>query len=178
MLLEIGEIGDTMIRHHDQLVIPFGLAISSEKNGVHGFAKLFLLKGYDPNGIVSEIATKSIDRFLLRTTALLAAVGTRNFSTVELLIRHSANCNLAAWGPVKRTPLQRAAEIGSIKLVGLLLNHGANFNGPAATSGGGPALQLAAIGGYIPIACMLLDRKAMSTRLAPRLMADCSGGCC
>ena len=160
VLLEIGENGDTMIRHHDQLVTPFGLAISNEENGVVGFTELFLLKGYDPNGIVSEIASKSRDRFLLRTTALLAAVGTCNSSTVELLIRHGANCNLAAWGPVKRTPLQRAAEIGSINLVELLLNHGANVNGAAATRGGGTALQLTAIGGYIAIACMLLDCKA------------------
>ena len=123
-----------------------------------GFTELFLLRGYDPNGIVSEI--ESEDGLRLRTTALLAAVGTQNSSTVELLIRHGANYNLAAWGPVKRTPLQRAAEIGNINLVELLLNHGANVNGPAATRGGGTALQLAAIGGYIPIACMLLDRKA------------------
>ena len=158
VLLKIGENSDTMIRHDDQLVTPFGLAISNEKKGVCGFTELFLLRGYDPNGIVSEI--ESEDGLRLRTTALLAAVGTQNSSTVELLIRHGANYNFAAWGPVKRTPLQRAAEIGNINLVELLLNHGANVNGPAATRGGGTALQLAAIGGYIPIACMLLDRKA------------------
>ena len=160
VLLEIGENGDTMIKHHEELVTPFGLAILNEKNGVHGFTELFLLKRYDPNGIVSEIVYERTVCFRLRTTALLAAVGTQNASTVELLIRHGANCNLAAWGPVKRTPLQRAAEVGSINLVELLLNHGANVNGAVATRGGGTALQLAAIGGYIPIACMLLDRKA------------------
>ncbi len=158
VLLEIGGNGDTMIRYDGQLVTPFGLAISKEKKGVCGFTELFLLRGYDPNGIVSEI--ESADGLLLRTTALLTAVGTHNSSTVELLIRHGADCNLAAWGPVKRTPLQRAAEIGSINLVELLLNHGASVNGLAATRGGGTALQLAAIGGYIPIACMLLGRKA------------------
>ena len=158
VLLEIGGNGDTMIDHGDQLVTPFGLAISNEKKGVCGFTELFLLRGYDPNGIVSEI--ESEDGLRLRTTALLAAVGTHSSSTVELLIRHRANCNLRAWGPVKRTPLQRAAEIGSSNLVELLLNHGANVNGRAATRGGGTALQFAAIGGYIRIACMLLDRKA------------------
>ena len=158
VLPEIGENVDTMISRGYQLVTPFGLAISEEKDGAFGFTKLFLLRGYDPNGIVSEITAEH--GLLSRTTALLAAVGTHNSSTVELLIRHGANCDLAAWGPVKRTPLQRAAEIGSINLVELLLNHGANVNGPAATRGGGTALQLAAIGGYIPIACMLLDRKA------------------
>ena len=156
VLLEIGGNGDAMTRHDHQDVTPFGLAISNEKKGACGFTELFLLRGYDPNGIVSEI-----DYGLrLRTTALLAAIGTHNSSTVELLIRHGANCNLAAWGSVKRTPLQRAAETGSIDLVELLLNHGANVNGPAATRDGGTALQLAAIGGYIPIACMLLNRKA------------------
>ena len=155
VLLEIGGNGDTQLLRNDQYVTPFGLAISNEKHGVRGFTELFLLRGYDPNGIVSEMDWSSH-----RATALLAAVGTRNSSTVELLLRHGANCNLAAWGPVKRTPLQRAAEIGSINLVELLLNHGANVNGVAATRGGGTALQFAAIGGYIPIACMLLDRKA------------------
>ena len=117
-----------------------------------------MLRGYCPNSIVSEIF-QSLE-VKIRTTAFLAAIGTGNSSTVELLIRHGADVNLPTQGWVKRTPLQRAAEIGSREIVELLINYGANVNAPAATRGGGTALQLAAIGGYIPIASMLLDRGA------------------
>ena len=139
-------------------VTPFGLSIFKEGDGAAEFTELFLLKGYDPNSIVSKIS--EWDQVNVGITAFLAAIGTGNLSTVELLVRHKADVNLATQGWVKRTPLQRAAEIGSREIVELLINHGANINAPAATRGGGTALQLAAIGGYIPTACMLLDRGA------------------
>ena len=139
-------------------VTPFGLSIFKEGDGAAGFTELFLLKGYDPNSIVSRISERK--QVNVGITAFLAAIGTGNLSTVELLIRHKADINLPAQGRVKRTPLQRAAEIGNRDIVELLINHGANVHAPAATRGGGTALQLAAIGGYIPTACMLLDRGA------------------
>ena len=143
---------------HMEDVAPFGLSIFKEGEGAAGFTELFLLKGYDPNSIVARIYEGGSVNVAI--TAFLAAIGTGNSSTVELLIRYGAKVNLAAQGRVKRTPLQRAAEIGSREIVELLINHGAEVNAPAAARSGGTALQLAAIGGYIPIACMLLDRGA------------------
>lgn len=139
-------------------VAPFGLSIFKEGDGAAGFTELFLLKGYDPNSIVSNISEGN--RVNVAITAFLAAIGTGNSSTVELLIRYGANVNLATQSRIKRTPLQRAAEIGNMEILELLINHGAEINAPAAARGGGTALQLAAIGGYIPVACMLLDRGA------------------
>ena len=157
-LLEIRGSGAQMVNFNRGYVTPFGIAIFKEGDGAAGFTELFLLKGYDPNSIVSQLCKEY--PVYVGITAFLAAVGTGNTSTVDLLIRHGANVNLAAQGPIKRTPLQRAAEIGSKDIVELLINHGANIHAPAATRGGGTALQLAAIGGYIPVACMLLDRGA------------------
>ena len=158
MLLEIKGSG-AQIDHRDRgAVSPFGLSIFKEGDGAAGFTELFLLKGYDPNSIVSKAS--KWNEVNVGITAFQAAIGTGNSSTVELLIRYGAKVNLAAQGRVKRTPLQRAAEIGSMEMVKLLINHGAEVNAPAAARGGGTALQLAAIGGYIPVACVLLDRGA------------------
>ena len=120
--------------------------------------EVFLLKGCDPNSIVSQIRWSGSP--FIRLTALLAAVGTQNAPKVELLLRYGADINLPARGPIKRTPLQRAAEIGSMEIVELLVRNGAEVNAPAARRSGATALQLAAIGGYIPIACALLNLKA------------------
>ena len=45
-------------------------------------------------------------------------------------------------------------------MVDLLVRHGAEVNAPAAQRGGGTALQFAAIEGYIPVACLLLNFQA------------------
>ena len=157
-LLEIRGSGAQMAIFDMGYVTPFGLSISKEGDGAAGFTELFLLKGYDPNSIVSEASERNEAN--VRITAFQAAIGTGNSSTVELLLRYGAKVNLAAQGRVKRTPLQRAAEIGSMEIVELLINHGAEVNAPAAARGGGTAIQLAAIGGFIPVACILLDRGA------------------
>ena len=162
MMLERGLDANKLIDidapcHYGSLISPFGCAIVEEQVSSAESIELFLQKGCNPDGIVSQTEDW---RLLLRVTALLAAVGTRNISKVELLIRYGADVNLPARGPVKRTPLQRAAEIGSIDVVELLVHNGAEVNAPAAERGGGTALQFAAIGGYFPIACTLLNLKA------------------
>ena len=87
-------------------------------------------------------------------------MGTKNVSTVNTLIRHKANINLPARGSIKRTPLQRAAEVGSKEIVQILIDHGADVNAAAAQRGGRTALQLAAIGGYAAIVLKLLSHGA------------------
>ena len=154
----------------------FGHAIARQQVNSKKCLELLLQNGCNPNDIVSdsfgENGCNPYDIFSdpfggnfgtlhhVRVTGLLAAIGTRDTSTVELLIRYKADVNFPARRRVKRTPLQRAAEIGCLEIIDLLLNHGANVNAPAAERGGGTALQLAAIGGYIPTACKLLSLKA------------------
>ncbi|KAF4546270.1 uncharacterized protein LTHEOB_4267 [Lasiodiplodia theobromae] len=127
---------------------------------------MFLGAHCDANGIVSQLeivsfrGSRTTSITYIRLTAFLAAVGTRDVSVAKLLIQHGANVNFPANGPVKRTPLQRAAEIGSMDIANLLLEHGAEVNAPPARDGGGTALQLAAMGGYIGIAWELMTKGA------------------
>ena len=153
---------NVMVCLEDQTATPFGHAIPRERANFTGLLELFLQNGCNPNDIVSKSWGPCLDHGTppSRVTALLAAIGTRNALMVELFIRYGADVNFPTRGPVKRTPLQRAAEIGSLEIVELLINHGANVHAPAAERGGGTALQFAAIGGYIPLACRLLSLKA------------------
>ncbi|MCJ1460992.1 hypothetical protein MMC28_011374, partial [Mycoblastus sanguinarius] len=68
--------------------------------------------------------------------------------------------NWPATRGVKRTPLQRVAEIGDFEAAQTLIDHGAYVNAPPAQRGGGTALQFAAIGGYLGIAELLLQNGA------------------
>ena len=132
-----------------------GYAIVRQKENI---TEYLLQHDCDPNGIVLQ--DDSIARLLSREPAILAAIGTQSISMVELLINHRAKVNFPTFGPIKRTPLQKAAELGDIQIVTLLINNGADVNAPAAHAGGGTSLQLAAIGGYIPVACKLINHKA------------------
>ncbi|KAK3708305.1 hypothetical protein LTR37_011570 [Vermiconidia calcicola] len=95
-------------------------------------------------------------------TPLLVAIGTGQRPMVQVLLNAGAaqHVNQEAVRGIKRTPLQRAVELGSIPMLELLLGYGADVNSPAAVRGGATALQLAAIGGYIGILELLLDHGA------------------
>ena len=134
---------------------PFGYAIIKSTVDV---IELFLHKGCNPNSIVFEASRYQDAGY--RLTGFLAAISTRQISTVKLLHRYGADVNFPAHTRVKRTPLQEAAAAGSTDIVELLIRLGAEVNAPAAQRGGGTALQFAAIGGYIPIACLLLNLQA------------------
>ena len=96
----------------------------------------------------------------IRETALLVAIDRKDIPKVWLLIEAGANVNWPATKGVKRTPLQKAAEIGSFEITQLLINKGGRVNNEPAVRGGATALQLAAIGGYIGIAELLLENRA------------------
>ena len=140
---------------------PFGLAIANQQGNGTGILGLFLQHGCTPNDVVAKVSDwRQHPAPAFMVTALLAAIGTRNIATVELFLKHNATVNFPARGRIKRTPLQRAAEVGSLSIIELLVNYGANVNAPAAERSGGTALQFAAIQGYIPIVCKLLSLKA------------------
>ena len=121
---------------------PLGYAIFVEKSTANSFVDLFLQEGHcSPDAVVAQVRNlDSDDEQQLRITALLAAMGTRNASMVKKLIKHGANINLPARSVIKRTPLQRAAEIGDMEIVQLLLDHGAEVNAAAVQRQGGTAL--------------------------------------
>ena len=138
----------------------FGVAISQplEKN----LLEMFLQKGCNPNSVVFQTGVYEIwqERERPLITAFLAAIDTQSPSIVELFIKYEADVNFPARLGVKRTPLQRAAELGNLEIVEILANRGADVNAPAAARGGGTALQLAVIGCYIPVARRLLSLGA------------------
>ena len=81
---------------------------------------------------------------------------------MHLLIDAGADVNWPATKGIKRTPMQKAAEIGSFEITQLLIDKGGLVNNEPepAVREGATALQLAAIGGYIGIAELLLRNDA------------------
>ena len=162
-MLEKGVNMRAMIDSDDQeclKISPFGCVIAQKQGRIPGLLEHFLQNGCSPNEIVSEEVLGFDGHASPRVTAFLAAIGTQDISIVKLFLNYEADVNFPARLRVKRTPLQRAAEVGSLEIVELLINYGANINAPAAMRSGGTALQLAAIGGYARIVCELLNRKA------------------
>lgn len=170
LMLERKVNASKMVNLKRQTASPFGFAISRQQQVFTGCLELFLQNGCHPNDVVSETRVYVGQEFVrLRTTGFLAAVGTRNTSMVELFIRYGADVNFPTRGPVKRTPIQKAAELASLDIIELLFNHGADINASPARRGGGTALQLAAISGYMPIACWLLSHGADPNGLSSKV---------
>lgn len=117
-------------------------------------------QAFDPDSIITESNWKYENGPKPpQETLLLVAIATDQLDMVQLLIDRGANVNLPAKRGVKRTPLQKAAEVGSRPII-QLLDHGAEINAAPAERGGGTALQLACTGGYIGIVELLLKHGA------------------
>lgn len=140
---------------------PFGLAIALQQDNKNNFLEMFLQKGCNPNSVVFKDGKTGYPVGVQPlTTALLAVIDTQSPSTVELFIRYGADINFPARLGVKRTPLQRAAELGNLEIVDMLVNRGADVNASAAARDGGTTLQLAAAGCHVSVACRLLSLGA------------------
>ncbi|CAE7202896.1 hypothetical protein CFE70_010499 [Pyrenophora teres f. teres 0-1] len=77
----------------------------------------------------------------------------------KLLVEEGAEITYKRQAAIFRTPLQRAAEVGSMEIVQYLIRQYADIDTSSAYSGG-TALQLAAINGYCGIVEYLLDQGA------------------
>ncbi|KAI4663375.1 uncharacterized protein J4E78_003787 [Alternaria triticimaculans] len=93
-------------------------------------------------------------------TCLTYAIGLGSLKTVQKLHQVGANISLPAEWEIPRTPLQAAAQAGSVNIVKYLLGQGVNPNEAPAKRAGGTALQLAAAKGHVGIAAALLDANA------------------
>jgi ankyrin repeat protein len=149
----------------DQSFTPFFFAVTVDAGNDTSLAELFLDKSKTfkctPQTVVAKVAASREGRPGAMITALLAAVGAKNLPMVRLLSQQEeANVDFPASGRIKRTPLQRAAEVGSPDLVELFYGSGADINAPPARIGGATALQLAAQGGFTAIVVYLLNRGA------------------
>ncbi|KAF3008131.1 hypothetical protein E8E14_000207 [Neopestalotiopsis sp. 37M] len=121
------------VRNASVRYTPLGFAIYYKKGRNIDDVQMLLDAGSEPNGIACDVSDES----LAWKTPLLLALET---GSLELT--------------------QRACELCSLPMVQLLLSWQANVNGEAATRAGGTALQLAAIGGSIKIAKLLLQNGA------------------
>ncbi|KAK4957117.1 hypothetical protein LTR10_005075 [Elasticomyces elasticus] len=143
-------------------ITPLGAAIL-KNNGKELEILLRLLAtapSLDRPAIACRKMTPLTGSVLILETELLLAIGTCEPAMVLALLQHGANVNFPARGGLRRTPLQKAAEIGTWPVVELLLHHGADVNACPAERDGGTAIQLAAGGGYIGIAELLLAAGA------------------
>lgn len=126
---------------------------------------ILLNKGVSLSALVSysgiswedDKGTNTID--LERLNPLLAAIEMRNMTIIEALVNKGAEIDYPPKQGLLRTPLQRAAEIGSLEIVKYLLKCGAPVDSAPFCSGGTP-LQLAAMRGYVGIATLLLEHGA------------------
>ncbi|KAI1339119.1 ankyrin repeat-containing domain protein [Xylariaceae sp. FL0016] len=146
---------------------PLGAAIKYCRESL-SIVVMLLDAGCNPNDI-AECYEPYISKFRENETALLLEINSRRKDLVELLINRGARVNEPAKRALKRTPLQKAAEVGSLEIVVLLLNEGADVNGMSAVRNGGTALQFAAISGNCNIAAMLLSRGARLDTPPPRV---------
>ncbi|KAI1662045.1 hypothetical protein F4813DRAFT_384761 [Daldinia decipiens] len=130
----------------------------------HPDGRFFIVKklleaGCNPNTIGTTIAINGAD---VSETALLQAISKRNERLVRLLVRWKANVHgTAHLLTVRRTPLQKAAEVGDLAIVKFLLEHEVDVNAPPTTRSGGTALQFAAISGNCNVAAELLSHGAL-----------------
>ena len=143
---------------------PFGLSIAISAEVGLKYAECLLQNkakwNCRPETIVSDTTRYRGDDPVSRLTAFLVAIETRYPPVIHLLLKEGANVNFPPELGVKRTPLQKAAEIGHVETVQLLLDRGADVNGPAAERGGGTALQLAALKGNFDVIRLLLEHGA------------------
>ncbi|RYC65394.1 hypothetical protein CHU98_g802 [Xylaria longipes] len=108
----------------------------------------------------SDVNATMDDDYVSTTTALLLAIEREYANTVRLLIQRGAEVNKPACFGIKRTPLQKAAEVNNLEIVTLLLKNGAEVNALPAISNGATALQFAAINGNCQLAMTLIEHGA------------------
>jgi ankyrin repeat protein len=161
-LLAVGFDANSFSQRKGGLMTPLGAAIMHTKRADQDIALLrTMIQHSDPNSIVQKPYDSGIDKSESLQTALLVAIDTRSERIVRLLLEAGADVHRPARRGVKRTPLQRACEIGSFKIVKLLLEYQANVNEAPADWSGATALQLTAVGGSIKIAELLLSQGAL-----------------
>ncbi|RDH39067.1 hypothetical protein BDQ94DRAFT_164852 [Aspergillus welwitschiae] len=86
-----------------------------------------------------------------------AAVKDQLMSRVQWLVKsQQTNIDYLGEGAGRRTALQHAVNNGNMDLINFLLDHGADVNSAPSEDGGATALRIAAIQGYLGIACKLL----------------------
>lgn len=135
---------------------PFIEAVRAHCEKSNDSQALHLLLPYIKN--IDSIACGRSER---GDTPLNYAISKQSLITIRALVESgNANVSLPCRWSCKRTPLQEAAEGGSMEIVEYLLEQGAQPNEAPATHAGATALQLAAIKGYMGIAARLIEAGA------------------
>jgi ankyrin repeat protein len=149
---------------YGEMLSPLAAAIRRDGGTDVMMVQTILQAGVDLDDLVAIYPRRTTSGSMLpQETGLLVAIGTKQLEMVRLLLAWGASVDLPAEQGLKRTPLQKAAEMGSIPIVKLLLNQGADVNANPAARGGGTAVQFAAIGGYIGVVELLCSYGAEVT---------------
>jgi hypothetical protein len=127
--------------------------------------KIVLENGGDPNtvvafdGLLGFTPRSASNSVLLRMTPLLVAIDVGDYDMVSFLVNNGADINRDSGLGILRTPLQRASEIGDFEMVEYFISPKATVDS-VPVYGGGTALQLAAMSGYLGIATLLIQNGA------------------
>jgi hypothetical protein len=124
--------------------------------------KILLQKKCNPDALVCyDGFPKELRRgaYLQRLSPLLAAIDLDDLGIVQILVENKASIAPGPTQGLLRSPLQRAAEVGSLEIVEYLLDSGAPVDDPPFHSGGTP-LQLAALSGHVGVAELLIRHGA------------------
>jgi hypothetical protein len=124
--------------------------------------KILLQKKCNPDALVCydgfPIELKR-GAYLQRLSPLLAAIDLDDLGIVQILVENKASIAPGPTQGLLRSPLQRAAEVGSLEIVKYLLEMGAPVDDSPFHSGGTP-LQLAALSGHVGVAELLIKHGA------------------
>ncbi|KAI0901173.1 hypothetical protein F4806DRAFT_492061 [Annulohypoxylon nitens] len=107
-------------------VLPLSVAIDKDQTHEQQILRAILESGASKQ--LNDVIYKSCSG-AVQETALLRAVGRQNLAVLGLLVDSGADVNLFAAPKVRRTPLQKASELGAFEVVQFLLDRGADVNG-------------------------------------------------
>jgi ankyrin repeat protein len=138
---------------------PLGEAILAQDNQA---VEILLDNGCNRQALVCyDGLPKELKRgaYLQRLSPLLAAIDLDDLSIVRTLVENKASVDPGPTQGLFRSPLQRAAEVGSFEIVEYLLTKNVPVDDPPFHSGGTP-LQLAALSGHVEVAELLIRNGA------------------
>lgn len=156
------------MRLEEEEVLPLSVAIDKDQTHEQQILRAILKSGASKQ--LNDVIYKSCSNLgATQETALLRAVGRQDLAVLGLLVDSGADVNLFAAPRVRRTPLQKASELGAFEVVQFLLDRGADVNVGPAQYAGGTALQLAAMKGFAGIVELLLIKGADINAKAARM---------
>lgn len=132
---------------------PLHEALVSDVSHRLEFTKLLLRSGADPNGIVYKMHE-------ITRSALLDAINTQDPRSVQLLLEEGSKAIGVFEAGILFSPVQLAAQKGSVDILRILLENGSNSNAVQPWGKAGAAIQLATENRNLEVVRDLLKHNA------------------